>query len=485
MCAGPCGRFAALRTSYFVLRATQEIEPIADVRRRGSDFSTVTILAAARRALGVLNSPLTRSTHHIRASDLRGLYRLASDATVGLTDLVEAMHRTVVGTPGIFGEPATDRTTGITGFVYRSIRGVTRLVGDGVDALFAFIAPPITETRSSFEREAILAALNGVLGDYLVASSNPLAIAMCLRAAGLPLEISKAGLTAAFPKAGRKVLVLVHGLCMNDLQWTREGHDHGAALARDLGCTPLYLHYNTGLHISVNGRNFADLMETLLREWPHPIEHLVVMGHSAGGLVARSACYYASLAGHAWVKRLDHLIFLGTPHFGAPLERAGTRVDFAMGMSPYTAPFARLGAIRSAGIKDLGHGYLRDENWRSPTRERMARVPVPLPAGVSCFAMGASRQARRGPRDAKMRGDGFVSVSSALGRNRDAWVELGLPKDHQWVGFGMGHFDLLSRIEVYEKIRCWLAGDRRRVAARRMTAVRLNGSRAQRASSAQ
>lgn len=79
--------------------------------------------------------------------------------------------------------------------------------------------------------------------------------------------------------------------------------------ARDLGCTPIYLHYNTGLHISTNGRDFALLMEVLLHEWPHPIEQLTVLGHSMGGLVARSACHYASLARHAWAKRLDHCSF--------------------------------------------------------------------------------------------------------------------------------------------------------------------------------
>ncbi len=402
-----------------------------------------------------MNSSLTKRTH-VQLSDVRGLYRLASNATVGLTDLVEAMHHTIIRTPGILGEPAKGRTDGITGLVYRSVRGVTRLVGGSVDSLLALVAPLIADRQSSPEREAILAALNGLLGDYLVASGNPLAIAMCLRTAGNPLEISKAALAARFPQPGRNVLVLVHGLCMDDLQWTRESHDHGEALARDLGCMPIYLHYNTGRHISTNGRDFAHLMEMLLREWPHRIEQLTIMGHSMGGLVARAACHYASLAGHRWVKRLNNLIFLGTPHFGAPLERAGTRADFLIGISPYTAPFARLGKIRSVGIRDLGHGYLRDEDWQAPTSERTRPVPLALPVGVRCYAIAASRQARAGAQGAKVRGDGFVPVSSALGRNRETAVNLGVPEEQQWVGFGMGHFDLLSRVEVYEKIRLWL-----------------------------
>src|SRR5438067_2648888 len=375
---------------------------------------------------------------HIRVSDLRGFHRLASDATVGLADLVESMHHTIIRVPRILGNAPKGRTKGITGLVYRSVRGVTRLVGGGVDALLALIAPLLAERRSSPEREAILAALNGVLGDYLVASANPLAIAMTLRSAGISLEISKAALAAAFPQPGRKLLVLTHGLCMNDLQWTREGHDHGAALARDLGYTAVYLHYNSGRHISANGRDAADLMEALVRAWPHPSEQLTIIDHIMGGLVARSACHYASQTKHTWMKRLDHLIFLGTPHLGAPLERAGTRADFLIGISPYTAPFARLGKIRSAGINDLGHGDLRDDDWRARMIARAGRVPVSLPAGVRCYAIAASKQARPGSRGAKMRGDGFVPVNSALGRNDDASLRLALPKARQWVAFGMG-----------------------------------------------
>jgi pimeloyl-ACP methyl ester carboxylesterase len=367
------------------------------------------------------------------------------------------MHHTILRTPGVLGEPTKGRTTGITGLVYRSVRGITQLVGESVDALLALVEPLIAEGRSSPEREAILAALNGVVGDHLVASGNPLAIAMSLRTAGTPLEISKAGLATTFPKPSRSVVVLVHGLCMNDLQWAREGHDHGAALARDFSCAPIYLHYNTGRHISTNGREFADFMEALVGAWPYPIEQLTIMGHSMGGLVARSACHYASLAGHGWRKRLNNLIFLGVPHFGAPLERAGTRADFVMGISPYTAPFARLGKTRSAGIKDLGHGLLRDEDWRAPASERGGRAPVALPRGVHCYTIAASTQAKLGSRGARMRGDGFVPVGSALGRNHAGSVKLGFREQQQWVGFGMGHFDLLSRLEVYERMRGWLA----------------------------
>ena len=395
---------------------------------------------------------------HVHLSDLRGFQRLANDATVGLTDLVEAMHHTVLRTPGILSKSPIGGTAGITGFVYKSARGITRLVGDGVDALLGMLAPLLANRPSSEEREAILAALNGIFGDYLAASGNPLAVPMHLRSGGVPLAVDRAALATAFPDRGRKMVVLVHGLCMNDLQWTRKGHDHGAALAHELGYTPVYLHYNTGLHVSTNGRQFGDLMETLLQQWPQPGARLILIGHSMGGLVARSACHYAGRAGHAWPKRLDKLIFLGTPHLGAPLERAGAWVDFLMGISPYTAPFARLGKIRSAGIKDLRHGYLRDEDWRThpAATVRDARASLPLPDGVRCYAIAASRQVRANSSAARIRGDGLVPVSSALGLGPHASSNLGLPEAQRWVGYGIGHLDLLSRVAVYERIRDWL-----------------------------
>jgi len=396
---------------------------------------------------------------HLRPSDLRGLSRLAIDATTGVTDLVEAMHHNIVRVPGVFGRPAQGATRGITGFVYRSIRGVTRLVGGGIDALLARTGPMLKREGSSPAREAVVAALNGVLGDYLAATDNPLAIPMRLRLDGHPLDLDRESLAAAIPQPGGKLLVLVHGLCMNDLQWHRQGHGHGAALARDLGYTPVYLHYNSGRHISTNGREFADLLETLLHKWPVAVEELVILAHSMGGLVSRSALHYGSAAGHDWPRRLARLLFLGTPHHGAPLERGGNWVDVLLGVSPYTAPFARLGKIRSAGITDLRYGSLLDEEWHG--RDRFHPIPhrrpaVPLPEGVECYAMAATKGKRPDDLAGRIVGDGIVPVASALGRHQDPAQTLSFPEPRQWVGCGMNHWDLLSRSEAYEQIRRWL-----------------------------
>jgi hypothetical protein len=402
---------------------------------------------------------MTRKTH-LRPADLHGLGRLTIDAVAGLTDLVEAMHHNIASVPAPLGKPPAGRTSGITGLVYSSIRGMTKLVGGGLDAVLGRLVPLFGERRSSPEREAVLAALNGVLGDYLEASGNPLAIHMRLRRNGHPLPTDRAGLAAALPDAGGKLLVLAHGLCMNDLQWQRRGHDHGEALARDLGCTSVYLHYNSGRHISTNGREFADLLEALLANWPVPLDELAILGHSMGGLLARSAWHYGTAAGHAWPRRLKKLVFLGTPHHGAPLERGGHWIDIVLGASPYTAPLSRLGKIRSAGITDLRHTWLLDEDWYG--RDRFARAAghhaaLPLPEGVACYAIAATTGKHIGDLKDRLIGDGLVPLASALGCHAERDRNLMFPADRQWIALETGHLDLLDRPEVYEQIRRWLA----------------------------
>ena len=395
----------------------------------------------------------------VHASDLRGFNQLTIDAITGVVELVEAMHYEIARVPQLIAKPKQNRTTGITRQVYRSIYGGIGLVGQALDRLLACVTP-MSGGRSTWPgREALLAALNGVLGDYLAASDNALAISMCLRHRGIALPREREPLAAAIPQATSKLLVLVHGLCMNDLQWSRNRHDHGTALARDLGYTPVYLHYNTGLHISTNGRALAEQLEGLVRAWPVPLADIVLIGHSVGGLVARSACHYGALARHQWRRRVGKAVFLGTPHHGAPLERGGNWVDILLGLTPYSAPLARLGKIRSAGITDLRFGNLVDEDWNKHdrfARSRDRRVPVPLPPGVSCFALAAAVTKRAGVAG-RVLGDGIVPLASALGRHANPRLALMFDESRQRVIHGINHFDLLSHAEVYGQIKRWLA----------------------------
>ena len=388
---------------------------------------------------------LTRS--HL--SDFRGAARMVVDAAEATTEVVEKMHRTIQVRPGPLGVKVTSRTQGVTGLVYRSIRTGIRLVGQVIDASLAPAMMLRPEGESSHVRDAFRSAANGVYGDYLSRTGNPLAIDMSLHHRDRQVDLNDPTRTIkqhddVVPVVS-KLLVLVHGSCMNDQQWNRNGHDHGAAIADDLGYLPLYLRYNSGLHIASNGRLFAELLEALIGNWKQPIQELTVMGHSMGGLVARSACHYGRAAGHAWPNYLRKLVFLGTPHHGAPLEQGGHGLDVLMDLSPYSMPLTRLSRARSAGITDLRHGAISASEYS-----------VPLPFHVKCYAAAAVRATKRGLLSDRLVGDGLVPLDSALGRHRDGTRSLKIPKCHQWVGYGLTHHDLLCHPDVYAQVRRWL-----------------------------
>jgi pimeloyl-ACP methyl ester carboxylesterase len=397
---------------------------------------------------------------HNPVSDLRGASRLVFDATTNVTDLVEAMHGTIAGLAGLVPGSSNERTRGITGFVYRCVGGGMRWVGGGLDRALGPVAAWTADRPSPPARDTTLAVLNGILGDHLEATGNPLAIPMRLYRDGAPQKLGADAVRMAGPAVRSRVLIQLHGLCMHPGQWARGGEDQAAAIGRKLGYTSLHLHYNSGLHIAANGRAFAGLLESLVSAWPVEIEELAIIGHSMGGLVARSAHHQGMTAGHAWPAKLRKLVFLGTPHHGAPLERAGNGLDSLLGLCPYTRPFTRLGRSRSAGITDLRFGCLIDEDWQGRDRyapmRRDPRTPLPLPAGVACYAAAAVRAEREDAPVAGLVGDGLVPLASALGEHSDARFALRFPQEHRWVGRGLRHFDLLSSPELYAQVARWL-----------------------------
>jgi pimeloyl-ACP methyl ester carboxylesterase len=396
----------------------------------------------------------------IRRADLRAYNRLVIDATLAATDMVENLHHNVAQLPGLFAPTVDEPARGITGLVYRGIRAITRTVGKGVDRFLSLLPQESPAAVGNTQRENLIAALNGVVGDYLLASDNPLRIQMRFRREGVPLELSPQALAQALPSASGKILVLVHGLCMCDLQWRRRGHDHGAALAHETGYTPVYLHYNSGLHVSTNGREFAAQLESLVHAWPVEVERLAIVGFSMGGLVARSACEAARQSGFAWLDRLDDLIFLGTPHDGSPLERRGHRLDLLLDASPYTAALSRLGKLRSAGITDLRHANLEDSDWIDQDRhaaESVRRAALPLPSGVRCHAIAGVLAKKAGALRGRLAGDGLVPLYSALGEPRNPLRRLGIPESRQHVVHATGHLGLLDSAEACAQMRSWLA----------------------------
>ncbi|MBP6007167.1 MAG: alpha/beta hydrolase [Rhodoferax sp.] len=410
---------------------------------------------------------------HWRASDLRAATLLANEATTAVISLTEGVHQAVWRTLGMPGGSGKTQTRGLTGFVFERITGISQWVGRGVisavNRLEPLLAQLDAQKTETYERAAVIAALNGVMGDRLQVSANPLATPMTLRFQELDTHVSKGlelnlPLSQQIPNASHKLLVVLHGLCMNDLQWTtqQEGKSvsHATAIAHALGYTPVYLRYNSGLHVSQNGQDLARQLAALLAAWPVPVTCLSLLTHSMGGLVARSAVASANQAGLVWPKQLKHLVFLGTPHHGAPLERAGNWIDVLLGSTPYSRPFAKLGQLRSAGVTDLRYGHVLDADWQGHDRFRRkpdTRTPLPLPDGVACFAVAATLAAKRSAVADRLVGDGLVPLHSALGHHEQADRQLHFASAQQLLVYRTSHMQLLSSPLVTQQLLKWLA----------------------------
>jgi pimeloyl-ACP methyl ester carboxylesterase len=395
-----------------------------------------------------------------KESEIQGITRLITDATVGVTDIVENMHHKVVHVPFLPSTPVQNLISFVAGLAYKNIRWSTKIIGGTLDMVLGQLAPLIGDIKASDKKEAIVSALNGVIGDYLVEKENPLKIKMQFRLGGKPIPMDSQSLMEIFPAINGKVLIMVHGSCMNDIQWTRKEQNHGEALAKELGLTPLYLHYNSGLHVSTNGQYFNELLEKTVKNWPVPVKEIVILAHSMGGLVGRSAVYYGVNQKKTWAKKLKKFVFLGTPHHGAPLEQTGNYLDIILESIHYTKPFAKLGKMRSAGITDLRYGNLVDEDWHGTDRfekKEDQRQIIPLPKGVDCYAVAANLGKTSDGISSQIVGDGLVAVKSALGEHKNLEKDLNFKKENTWVVHGISHTDLLSNPEVYNKIKDWLA----------------------------
>ena len=413
------------------------------------------------------------------ASRLRGWKALLHDAVSATTTLVgegsDATGRTTVRILSL-----APRLAGPVRFVNQSrkfatdgvlatVRGVNRAVEAVTDlGLDAALPPPPepgpVEMRSDTMRtgawmaDALVGAVNGVVGDHLSRRGNPLDLGMSLR----PVPGREGA--ASLGVLGPKVAVWIHGLATTEWSWCLDadrflgdpGENFGTLLQKDLGFTPVFVRYNTGRHVSVNGQALATGLERMVADDPG-IEEIVLIGHSMGGLVARSACHVSS--GASWLTRLSRVVCLGSPHQGAPLERFGhglARVLHAVDLPGTRVPASILRA-RSDGIKDLGHGDIHTASWtgRDPDarREPPSKPDAPLLEGVAyAFFAGSLTDDPDHPVAAAV-GDLLVQVPSAEGPRERG----GAPFTAR---FGsVRHHEIQVHPRVYELVRAFCAGE--------------------------
>jgi len=382
----------------------------------------------------------------MRAAEMREVGRLAGDAVGGFASFVGDMHEGIASrvfkSLGPLGVPTRLVHDRAVGTVYPAVR---RALAAGPQAganALARRAPAAGALPASSSRAGnlALAALNGAIGDVLHESGSELALTMTARREGEPT---------------RKVAVFVHGLCESDHAWSLFGErpTYGRRLADEFGYTPVYVRYNTGLHISDNGRNLSELLEGLVSEWPLPVEEIALIGHSMGGLVCRSACHQGHEQDAAWIQPLRHVFCLGSPHLGAPLEKAANAVGWALGRLPETRAFAKLVNGRSVGIKDLRFGSCAEADWCDCDPDEFLRdrcQDVPFLETATYYFVGATL----GRNQKSLLGDLLVRYPSASGNGRRRRIPFEI--DHGMHLGGLTHFHLLNHPAVYEQLGRWL-----------------------------
>jgi hypothetical protein len=409
----------------------------------------------------------------VRDGEVKALGKLAGGAVAGPAGLARDVHRAVArrtfGALGVLGAPVRLMHDGISAACYRG-------VGDALRAPAAAGAAAVATTRTlsgaplgdSPRGGIALGALNGAIGDALALRNRDLALELGVRRHGADVVPDSAGLAAAFPDATSRLVVFVHGLCETEDAWhllplargARAGarRSYGSRLRDELGYTPVYVRYNTGLHVSDNGRRLAQVLDHVVQSWPLPVAEVALVGHSMGGLVARSACHYGEADGHVWTERLRHVFCLGTPHLGAPLERAANVFGWALGRLPETRPFAQVVNGRSAGIKDMRFGNCVEEDWcdcdpDEYLRDRCREVPF-LPTATYYF-IGATLTREPDSRLASIVGDLLVQFPSASGNGPKRRIPFEIDKGRH-LG-GLNHLQLLNHPAVYDQLRTWLA----------------------------
>ena len=358
---------------------------------------------------------------------LAGIVGVAADAHRAIGAVVEA----ALPEPA---RPVAAASTALTGGVYTIVGAAHRWIPPGAAALFARAHRDPPRVEESTVGRALLPVVNGFWGDRIARDRPSLAIAMSVRVGGVDLALTPAAVAAAFPDAQPHLVAFVHGLVETEQAWWpgaaagETPHSFGDRLGEDLPATSVYLRYNTGAHVSDNGAALAELLDALVALWPVPVTRISLVGHSMGGLVARSAAEAATREGRTWVSTLATVVTLGTPHLGAPLEKGVHALVWSLRRTSLSAPYARPLGARSAGIKDLRHGAVVETDW--PDDDVLVAFDLPearlLPHvryGVLAGTITTDPDHPAG----RLVGDGMVRIGSATGRGRVRRYHFGPP----------------------------------------------------------
>ena len=407
----------------------------------------------------------------MQSTDIEALGRLLAEASGGAGAAVQDTHAAIAQRTfdaiGPAAEPVRRIHDGISGAIYRGVRGGLRGASlHGSRAWAKTVSPTAEPLEASPAGLVAIGAINGIWGDFLAETDNALAFTTTLRTIdGREVAATADALAAAHPDATGRVAVFLHGLCETELSWRgvelgrkKPGSERpvpfGDRLRDDLDVTPVYLRFNSGARISANGREVSALLEQLVAAWPVHVDEIILVGHSMGGLIARSACHRGEEDGSAWADAVRHVFCLGAPHLGADLEKGVHLLDWALGQIPETRALGGLLRRRSVGVKDLRFGAITDADWDGHDPDEFLRdrcKEVPFLETARYYFVGASlTDGTLG----RVFGDLLVREPSASGKGRARQVAFEV--DHGIHLPGLHHFDLLTHPAVYAQLREWI-----------------------------
>ncbi|MGA8038513.1 MAG: alpha/beta fold hydrolase [Acidimicrobiia bacterium] len=382
----------------------------------------------------------TSSSGPANLADWRALGYLVRVTTERLTYPVEGMHRAILqrwlGMAGTRANTGRRLADGMTASVYQAIRLGGRAVGTAISIGARLVSEratvrPLWETTRGRYVQSIF---NGVWGDRFEEDGSQFRIELGLRDRdGALLPTSPASLSRAFPRPTGRLVILLHGLGETERCWqSDDSPDLSEGLEAD-GFSVLRVRYNTGLAVSETGSDLARVVEEIRLSWPVPVDEVALIGHSMGGLVIRSSVDAARAMGLPWVELVRHLVAIGTPHLGSPIEKGVKIVGDGLGLFNETRPLRTFLEQRSAGIKDMG--------GINPQFGHLDAIDDHIVAGV----------VTRRPSHplGLLLGDLVVRVGSATGGGRVGASDV-------LIAGGRKHADLINDQEVISRIRAWL-----------------------------
>ncbi len=449
----------------------EAVRGITDLVERSHDQVAGQVVGAARRAgVGAEAEAIEDVRRAITWTSLAGvrganaLVRVLGDAAFGLAPAATG--------PAPLPPLRSDALSGAAGLLDGAVGAVNGIFGDGLvarrNALDLGMALRLGDALLPADDDAALAAMLGAALDALqegrgdASSPEPARREGAEGHAAAPATGRRpvvAGHAAAPAQGDRELIVFVHGLSATEWSWCLGGATHwgeptahfATKLRAERGALPVYARYNTGRPVTDNGaalHHWLDRVMAAADAAGRPVERLVLVGHSMGGLVVRDAVARAVAADAPWLPSLKAAACLGSPHQGAPLERVAHALTGALALvpSPGAQVPATLLSLRSAGIRDLGPG----------DRARPAAAPwhgpaLPQVPHLRWLLVATTLTERPHGVAATLLGDGLVPRRSATSPAR------GRPDVHVEVFGGIQHAAMQNHPKVYAALRDWLA----------------------------